>query len=84
MERKMRNFQEVKEAAEQGDADAQYNLGLMYDNGEGVEQDKFEAVKWYKKAAEQGHAEAQNNLGIMDRQSQGLAWIGKKFMSLFK
>ena len=41
-------------AAEQGDADAQYNLGLMYDNGNGVPQDYKEAVKWYRLAAEQG------------------------------
>ena len=41
-------------AAEQGNANAQYNLGLMYDNGEGVPQDYKEAVKWYRLAAEQG------------------------------
>ena len=41
-------------AAEQGDADAQYNLGVMYDNGQGVPQDYAEAVKWYRLAAEQG------------------------------
>ena len=41
-------------AAEQGYADAQYNLGLMYSNGEGVPQDYKEAVKWYRLAAEQG------------------------------
>ncbi len=49
--------------AEQGDADAQYNLGVMYDNGRGVRQDDGEAVKWYRKAAEQGVADAQHNLG---------------------
>ena len=43
-------------AAEQGDADAQNNLGVMYRNGKGVPQDDAEAVKWYRKAAEQGHA----------------------------
>ena len=51
--------------AEKGDALAQFNLGSMYDNGEGVEQDFKEAVKWYRKAAEQGHANAQNTLGWM-------------------
>ena len=40
---------------EQGDANAQYNLGVMYMNGEGVEQSTEEAIKWAKKAAEQGH-----------------------------
>ena len=43
-----------RKLAEQGDAAAQYNLGLMYDNGQGVPQDYAEAVKWYRLAAEQG------------------------------
>ena len=44
-------------AAEQGDADAQTDLGIMYDNGFGVPQDYAEALKWYRKAAEQGYAD---------------------------
>ncbi len=51
--------------AEQGEAFAQSNLGLMYERGQGVPQDYKEAVKWYRLAAEQGDAEAQFNLGIM-------------------
>ena len=51
--------------AEQGDAIAQYNLGLMYYNGEGVPQDYKEALKWHTRAAKQGHPNAQNNLGVM-------------------
>jgi TPR repeat protein len=39
--------------AEQGDAEAQYYLGLMYDRGQGVPQDHAEAVKWLRRAAEQ-------------------------------
>ena len=58
-------FIEWQPLAEQGHAKAQYNLGLMYDNGEGVLKDDKEAVKWYRKAAEQGHAKAQYNLGVM-------------------
>jgi uncharacterized protein len=50
-------------AAEQGVADAQYNLGNNYRNGEGVPQDYAEAVKWYRLSAEPGGADAQNNLG---------------------
>ena len=50
--------------AEQGDASAQNNLGLMYATGEGVLQDEAEAVRWYRLAAEQGQADAQNNLGL--------------------
>ena len=48
--------------AEQGDADAQSNLGLMYAEGDGVPQDYAEAVRWYQLAAEQGHAGAQARL----------------------
>ena len=51
-------------AAEQGDAEAQYALGVMYGNGNGVTQDSAEAVKWHRKAAEQGNAFAQGNLGL--------------------
>ena len=54
-----------RKAAEQGDADAQYNLGVMYDAGQGVPQDYAAAVSWYRKAAEQGYAGAQYNLGVM-------------------
>ena len=49
-------FARQKREAEAGSAQAQYNLGLMYDNGEGVPEDDGEAVKWYRKAAEQGDA----------------------------
>ena len=58
--------------AEQGHSDAQYNLGYMYYNGEGVVQDYKEAVKWYRKAAEQGDADAQYNLGGMYKNGQGV------------
>ena len=61
-----------KPLAEQGDADAQFNLGTMYANGQGVPQDYAEAVRWYRKAAEQGHADAQNNLGVMYRNGRGV------------
>ena len=49
-------------AAEQGNSDAQHNLAVCYENGEGVEMDEEEAVEWYQKAAEQGHSDAQTNL----------------------
>jgi TPR repeat protein len=56
---------EMKALADQGDADAQYNLGIMYDNSKGVPENYAEAVKWYRKAAEQGYAAAQFELGLM-------------------
>ncbi len=63
---------EFRIAAEQGNAYAQYILGVMYDRGQGVPQDYTEAVKWYRKAAEQRDANAQNNLGAMYYQGQGV------------
>jgi len=51
--------------AEQGDADAQFRLGVMYESGQGVLRSDAEAIKWYRKAAERDDAVAQFNLGIM-------------------
>ena len=58
--------------AEQGHAEAQFNLGLVYGMGQGVPQDDAEAVKWFRMAAEQGIAEAQNNLGSMYYDGRGV------------
>ncbi len=58
-------IREWRPLAEQGDAEAQFFLGLMYYIGKGVTQDYAEAMRWYRKAAEQGHAEAQSFLGFM-------------------
>ena len=58
------DYEATRHAAEQGDADAQFNLGDMYANGRGVPQDDAEAVRWYRLAAEQGHASAQFDLGF--------------------
>ena len=66
------DFKETLQAAKQGYAAAQYNLGLMYDQGRGVRQDYTQAVQWYRKAAEQGDAQAQYNLGMMYAQGQGV------------
>jgi TPR repeat protein len=59
-------------AAEQGNMNAQFNLGAKYDNGEGVPQNYAEAVKWYRLAAEQGNFVAQNQLGIMYANGNGV------------
>jgi uncharacterized protein len=61
-----------RKAAEQGDAIAQYNLALMYRDGEGVTQDDAEAVKWFRKAAEQGVANAQYNLALRYDKGKGV------------
>jgi TPR repeat protein len=72
-----------RKAAEQGHANAQFNLGNMYSNlqfnlgnmyfdGRGVPQDYAEAVRWYQKAADQGVPEAQFNLGLMYERGRGV------------
>ena len=53
-----------KAAAEQGFPDAAFNLALMYDQGDGVEQNPNEAARWYFVAAEKGNPQAQYNLGL--------------------
>mgnify|MGYP006132023767 CR=1 FL=1 len=65
-------MREWKPLAEQGDTEAQSQLGQMYANGKGVVQDYKMAVKWFKKAAEQGHTSAQNSLGFMYDKGQGV------------
>ena len=59
-------------AAEQGLANAQFNLGVTYANGRGVLKDDADAVRWYRLAAEQGHAIAQFNLGIRYANGEGV------------
>ena len=64
------------EAAEQGYASAQNNLGVMYNDGRGVPQNYAEAVKWYRLAAEQGYALAQFGLGVMYHEGRGVPQNG--------
>ena len=63
---------------------AQYNLGLMYDDGDGVEEDKIEAAKWYKKAADQKFPRAQYKLGELYRTGKGVSKDLAKALSLYK
>ena len=73
MNNNTQSFEDIRKAAENGDAEAQYNLGLMYNNGDGVQQDYAEALKWYHKAAEQGNADAQYNIGDMYHDGEGVS-----------
>ena len=52
--------------------DAQYSLGISYDNGFGVQKDHNEAVKWFRKAAEQDLPDAQYNLGACYANGSGV------------
>ena len=51
-----------------GDVEAQYELGLLYEQGRGVIQDDEAAVKWFTKAADQGHAGAKRELEVIKQQ----------------
>lgn len=51
--------------AQQGEANAQYRLGLMYGKGRGVSEDTTEAMKWYQRAAQQGYEPAQQRLDLL-------------------
>ena len=51
-----------RKAAEQNQDYAQYNLGVCYEEGLGVQESIDEAVKWYRKAAQQGHEDARTAL----------------------
>ena len=66
------SVEQIRAKAEQADAAAQFNLGVMYYEGRGVWQDYNQAAAWYRKAAEQGHAKAQTNLGMMYEKGQGV------------
>lgn len=78
-------FHEWMELAQQGDAQAENNVGYAYERGKGIAVDYAQAREWYTKAAEQGLAEAQKNLGLMymmehgvtDDRSQKTFWLNK-------
>jgi TPR repeat protein len=73
----------LRKAAEQGNAQAQFNLGCAYYFGSGVAKDHVEKAKWFRKAAQQGIAEAQWLLGesyyygngVAKDQVEGYAWV---------
>ena len=71
--------------ANAGDAEAQYQLGNMYNFGDGVRPDYAQALIWYRKSAEQGNADSEFQLGglyhfghgVPQDDAQGFAWIMK-------
>ena len=63
---------EIRSRAEQGDPEAQFNLGDMYREGRGVLKDDAEAARWFRLAAEQGHAQAQNKLRVIYQGGNGV------------
>jgi len=71
-------------AAEMGLAKAQYNLGLCYYDGHGVDVDYAQAAVWYEKAAAQGHVRAQFNIGICYVHGRGVEQDAAKGVEWFR
>lgn len=80
------SFEQVRKLADDGNADAQYKMGRIYEEGlVGELEDYKEAGKWYLKAAEKGHAQAQYKMGTLYTLGKGVPkdrleaakWFGK-------
>jgi TPR repeat protein len=70
-------------AAEQGDTNAQFELGVMYNTGEGVDKNEIRASEFYKLAADQGHHDAQFSLGIMYEHGRGVDKDEKRAVEVY-
>ncbi len=74
-----------KPLANNGDARALFNIGVMYDEGRGVAQSRNDAVVWWEKAAEAGNPHAKHNLGLAYLTGDGveqnydlaISWLGE-------
>ncbi len=73
-----------QEAADGGDAEAQNNVGEIYERGLGVEPDYQAAATWYQKAADQGYSRAQFNLGTLYEQGQGVPADKLRALNLYR
>ena len=76
-----KEIKEIETKAQNGDQDAQYKLGVMYDRGIGVKRDLNKAFSWYQQAALQGNPIAQNSLGSMYQ--FGVNWYKKSSIQGF-
>jgi uncharacterized protein len=73
----------IRPLANDGDASAQFNLGLMYTTGQGVQQDDAAAALWFRRAADQGDAVAEfllgneyaNGKGVPQDHSEAMIWF---------
>jgi TonB family protein len=65
-------FREWQVVAENGDPEAEFRLGVMYEHGEGMPAQAGEAAKWYRKAADQGYSQAQCALGKLYADGRGV------------
>jgi TPR repeat protein len=73
-----------RKAADQGNAEARFNIGELYLNAQGVTQDYAEAMRWFRKAADQGSADAQANIGSMYESGEGVPQDHAEAMRWFR
>jgi len=71
-------------AAESGDTDSQYGMGLLYSEGIAVPMDDAQALKWFGLAAGPGHGEAQYKLGVMHANGWGVPMSEAEAMKWYK
>jgi TPR repeat protein len=76
-------FYETKMLAEWGKTTSQYELGLMYYKGQGVEQNYKEAFKWFRVSAQKGLPDAQFYLGLMYYEGKAVACNYSNALYLF-
>ncbi len=74
----------LRPLAAKGNGSAQFYLGNMYSDGNGVTQDYKEAIKWYRLGAEQGNATAQANLGFMYHKGKGITQNHQEAVKWFR
>lgn len=67
------SFWETYTAALRGDKVAQFQIGVIYERGIGIEQNQTQAAQWYEESARQGYVDAQYNIGIMYASGRGVS-----------
>lgn len=70
--REQHSFWDTYTSALRGDAEAQFLVGVLYENGSGVDQNDTKAAEWFEKSAKQGHMDAQYNIGLMYAVGRGV------------
>ncbi len=75
---------ELRPLADRGDAEAQYRIGLMYENGKGYPPDKAQGIAWFRKAAAQNHAAAQTELAVIYATGDGAPQDNKLAVEWFQ
>ncbi len=79
-----KQIEDLRIKAEQGNPASQFQLGVAYDQSQGVTRNLSEAASWYRKAADKGYAVAQNSLGSLYQYGEGIPQDNKEAMLWYK